>query len=187
MQSGACTARPKPEPHTSGNGCGSLLPTPTATQYGSTNNGQRPDGTTYKQAGKPSLFTMARHGTWPRIPIPTVGDSQSSGSRNTAASKAHPGTSLTDFVRGDGGRGRKWLTPTAHNAKEGAYPSEYMLNTPTLAAQAGGKLNPTWVEWLMGWPLGWTDCDVSATDRFRQWCASHGVPFARLRAEEQGR
>ena len=23
---------------------------------------------------------------------------------------------------------------------------------------AGGSLNPTWVEWLMGWPLGWTDC-----------------------------
>ena len=20
-----------------------------------------------------------------------------------------------------------------------------------------GKLNPTWVEWLMGFPLGWTD------------------------------
>ena len=21
----------------------------------------------------------------------------------------------------------------------------------------GGSLNPTWVEWLMGFPLGWTD------------------------------
>lgn len=20
-----------------------------------------------------------------------------------------------------------------------------------------GKLNPDWVEWLMGWPIGWTD------------------------------
>ena len=39
----------------------------------------------------------------------------------------------------------------------------------------GGKLNPTWVEWLMGWPLGWTDCDASATDRFRQWSNLHGV------------
>lgn len=38
----------------------------------------------------------------------------------------------------------------------------------------GGQLNPTWVEWLMGWPLGWTDCAVSATDKFQQWCASHG-------------
>jgi len=24
-----------------------------------------------------------------------------------------------------------------------------------------GQLNPTWVEWLMGFPAGWTDCDVS--------------------------
>ena len=39
-----------------------------------------------------------------------------------------------------------------------------------------GQLNPTWVEWLMGWPLGWTDCDVSATAKFRQWCDSHGKP-----------
>jgi hypothetical protein len=27
----------------------------------------------------------------------------------------------------------------------------------------GGKLNPTWVEWLMGFPLGWTDLEESAT------------------------
>jgi hypothetical protein len=25
-----------------------------------------------------------------------------------------------------------------------------------------------------GWPLGWTDLRASATDRFRQWCDSHG-------------
>ena len=24
----------------------------------------------------------------------------------------------------------------------------------------GGQLNPTWVEWLMGFPLGWTDLDA---------------------------
>ena len=40
--------------------------------------------------------------------------------------------------------------------------------------KSGGQLNPTWVEWLMGWPLGWTDCAVSATDKFRKWCDSHG-------------
>ncbi len=61
---------------------------------------------------------------------------------------------------------KKWPTPTAHNAKEGAHPSEYERNTPTLAAQAGGPLNPTWTEWLMGWPLGWTDLRPSATARF---------------------
>jgi hypothetical protein len=27
----------------------------------------------------------------------------------------------------------------------------------------GGRLNPTWVEWLMGFPLGWTDLEDSET------------------------
>lgn len=32
-----------------------------------------------------------------------------------------------------------------------------------LEAAVGGKLNPTWVEWLQGFPLGWTDCGAWAT------------------------
>jgi len=24
-----------------------------------------------------------------------------------------------------------------------------------------GQLNPDWVEWLMGWPVGWTDADLA--------------------------
>jgi hypothetical protein len=63
-----------------------------------------------------------------------------------------------------------WPTQTSHNAKETNAPSESKRNTPTLAAQVGGKLNPTWVEWLMGWPLGWTDLKPLETDK------SHFVP-----------
>ena len=55
---------------------------------------------------------------------------------------------------------KMWPTPTAHNAKEGAFPSEYTRNTPTLSAQAGGALNPAWVEWLMGFPIGHTDLNA---------------------------
>lgn len=29
-----------------------------------------------------------------------------------------------------------------------------------LAAVVGGQLNPTWVEWLMGFPTGWTDLNA---------------------------
>jgi DNA (cytosine-5)-methyltransferase 1 len=29
----------------------------------------------------------------------------------------------------------------------------------------GGRLNPTWVEWLMGWPLGWTDLKPLEMDK----------------------
>ena len=33
---------------------------------------------------------------------------------------------------------------------------------------AGGQLNPTWVEWLMGFPLGHTDCGPWATPSSRR-------------------
>jgi hypothetical protein len=32
----------------------------------------------------------------------------------------------------------------------------------------GGQLNPTWVEWLMGFPLGWTALPPSATPSSRR-------------------
>jgi hypothetical protein len=65
-------------------------------------------------------------------------------------------------------------TPTSHNSKEGAYPAEYTRKTPTLATHAGGKLNPMWVEWLMGWPLGWTDLKPLEMDKYQAWQQQHG-------------
>lgn len=44
----------------------------------------------------------------------------------------------------------------------------------TSGNRVGGQLNPTWVEWLMGWPLGWTDLKPLETDKFQQWRRSHG-------------
>lgn len=117
-----------------------LWPTPTATPYGTTNNGKRGDGTTYRTAGKPSLQTMAQRGMLPTPrccsglrssgmnrtelyeavklwPTPTAGDAKSSGSRNLPGSKAHTGVSLTDAVRfGNSSTPRRspmWPTPTA--------------------------------------------------------------------------
>ncbi len=44
-----------------------------------------------------------------------------------------------------------WPTPRASNAKQCRLESHHIAAT-------GGQLNPTWVEWLMGYPEGWTDC-----------------------------
>lgn len=41
----------------------------------------------------------------------------------------------------------------------------------------GGRLNPTWVEWLMGWPLEWTGLKPLGTDKFRSWLLSHSASF----------
>jgi hypothetical protein len=71
--------------------------------------------------------------------------------------------------------GRKmYPTPTCHNSKEGAFPSEFNRKTPTLATHAGGKLNPTWVEWLMGWTLEWTDLKPLETDKCHYVQQQHG-------------
>lgn len=38
----------------------------------------------------------------------------------------------------------------------------------------GGRLNPPWVEWLMGWPLGATDLKPLETDKYQEWLRKHG-------------
>lgn len=35
---------------------------------------------------------------------------------------------------------------------------------------------PAISEWVMGWPDGWSDLKPLATDKFRLWCESHGIP-----------
>ena len=40
--------------------------------------------------------------------------------------------------------------------------------------QTGGHLNPEFSEWLMGWPIGWTDLKLLATDKFLTWRHSRG-------------
>jgi hypothetical protein len=39
-------------------------------------------------------------------------------------------------------------------------------------AKAVGELNPEWAEWLMGFPVGWTDCTVSGTRLSPKWPSS---------------
>lgn len=56
-------------------------------------------------------------------------------------------------------------TPTAHNAKEGGYPAEGTRNTPTLGWVLGGRINPQFTEWMMGWPMDYTALKQSEMDK----------------------
>ena len=38
-----------------------------------------------------------------------------------------------------------------------------------------GQLNPAWIEWLMGWPIGWTEQKPLETDKFQSWLCLHGT------------
>jgi hypothetical protein len=89
-------------------------------------------------------------------PTPTMSDANGSGSRNTPGSKAHAGVSLSDMVAtGDSAGRRDRQTPTGGDA--GSRP-----------VARRWRLNPAFVELLMGLPVGWTvpeptGCAASAT------------------------
>jgi len=69
---------------------------------------------------------------------------------------------------------RLWPTPVQRMYKDSGSPSEYARNEIPLAAQVGGPLNPPWVEWLMGWPLGWTDLKPLEMDKCLYARQPHG-------------
>jgi hypothetical protein len=55
---------------------------------------------------------------------------------------------------------KMWPTPSAseHKAGQPGDKMQKMLgNHPEVRNSGTGTLNPTWVEWLMGYPKGWTD------------------------------
>lgn len=54
-----------------------------------------------------------------------------------------------------------WPTPTVKGNYNRAGLSKKSGNG--LATVIGGPLNPPFVEWLMGYPIGWTDCELSGT------------------------
>lgn len=37
-----------------------------------------------------------------------------------------------------------------------------------------GPINPEFVEWLMGWPIGWTELKPLAMGKFHEWQQQHG-------------
>lgn len=80
-----------------------------------------------------------------------------------------PCTSDTDL--------QSWPTPTAMDAaglarhlRKDATGTRSILLSQKVAFLAGGgtgNLNPEWVEWLMGFPIGWTELNASETPSAR--------------------
>jgi len=74
-----------------------------------------------------------------------------------------------------------WPTPRTKGMCGGSGSWELLKKNTTIeearlmGAGNGGQLNPTWVEWLMGWPLEWTDLKPLETDKFQQWQHQHGI------------
>ena len=62
---------------------------------------------------------------------------------------------------------RMWPTPTGRDHKDTGdcenVPDNALLGRVVGPTKASGSLNPAWVEWLMGYEIGWTDLNHSET------------------------
>lgn len=154
---GQCWELMKLAPPTNVIASGLWLPTPCTVDTGSMfNRSDSPNA-----ALRPTLGAMAKYSLWP-----TPDASMGTGGRTSAnfpTGKRASGTkqqiTLNDAVKW-------WPTPCASDWKGSSKPGQRrgQLTDPDAGAiPAGGSLNPTWVEWLMGWPLGWTDLKPLAT------------------------
>ena len=61
-------------------------------------------------------------------------------------------------------------TPVASNWKN----RETSQHSRDLQKYVGGTLNPNWIEWLMGYPIGWTALEPLEMARFQLWLEQHG-------------
>lgn len=103
---------------------------------------------------------------WPTATVMDAASACNSTANRAEPGKAHAGDTLTDAVR-------MWNTPTARDHHDGACrdcasPTKGALGrqaprTDVLGSGTSAKavLNPPFVEALMGFPIGWTDCEHS--------------------------
>ena len=144
---------------------GSLLPTPTATanmlapatQKWPAHRNMLPTPracTGLRSSGGNRTELLRAVEEWP-TPTASLG---TKGGRITPR-KGREGGTLIEAVAA-----RSFATPTASPWRSGKASAEtHEKNSRPLSEQVGGSLNPTWVEWLMAYPLGWTDLGASGT------------------------
>jgi hypothetical protein len=97
------------------------------------------NGTAYQLPPLVRLTDATGFGSWP---TPTADDA------DNVTRKSGQYQSLTRTVK---------MWPTPHSSMSTGVGTQGRDGGQNLQTAIGGSLNPTWVEWLMGFPLGWTD------------------------------
>lgn len=174
MRNGECWGRQMWERHTSGTGSG-LLPTPLASIATHGGPNQR------DSSGRPGLQMAAM--MWPTPNVPNGGRSVAHVTDWRGKSAYHNGKKVQFGLEA---AVRMWPTPQAHDStlgqakRVGRYGTKHgarNLNDEAVASteQPTGALNPPWVEWLMGWPIGWTGCEPLEMDKYHSAMPRLGV------------
>jgi len=68
----------------------------------------------------------------------------------------------------------QFATPSASDATRGGTGITLNMTGQSLRQQIGGRMNPIFVEWLMGWPIGSTAFSPLAMDKYQEWQQQHG-------------
>ena len=74
--------------------------------------------------------------------------------------------------------GRKYPTPRSRDWKgecRKRWGNRHSLPGALAEVLGGAPPPPKFSEWLMGYPIGWTDCAPLETDNAAQWLHSHGI------------
>jgi len=83
------------------------------------------------------------------------------------ATVARPGRSKPANLRDQVSNMHRWGTPKAQDSRHALRDrGKGNLGEQVSGLHNGGKLNPLWTEWLMGWWIGWTDLKPLEMDKF---------------------
>lgn len=106
---------------------------------------------------------LKKKGALEIFPTPTAHEAEKAG----FYSKGQMGQSLSAMAK----QGRIYNTPVARDGANSTFPPSQSkwdsLPGDIMRmgeARPGGVLNPEFVEWLMGWPIGWTDLEPAVME-----------------------
>jgi hypothetical protein len=102
-------------------------------------------------SGGDDLVTAVARDMWP---TPRKSDHKGSG---PVGSKSHKHMNERDYLCAVV---KQWPTPMVQDSKgKENFPSQQHKKELAIVAGSGGQLNADWVEWLMGYAIGWTDIE----------------------------
>lgn len=114
-------------------------------------SGMTRSGTAYQRQPLAPLTGGTAFGSWP---TPRTSDTNGPGRHGTGGLDLR-----TAVAEAEAGLTKDGLYTTPCADDTGHRKGKYAQGGTALSSQAGGQLNPTWVEWLMNFPLGWTEVE----------------------------